>query len=160
MRVALNQLASFLFFTLLLSCGEGYFFKEKIAFSEKGWTYQEKLNFSFEVKDTSQLHNIFLEIEHKETFPTQNIYVNLYTGMKGEVYKKNEISLELFNKLGLPKGKCKNEICKTLIPIQTSTFFDKAGTYAFEIEQNNRSNPIRDILSVTFLLSKEGSKND
>mgnify|MGYP003866118637 CR=1 FL=1 len=143
---------------LLGSCGPNYSFKETKDIPEKGWSYQNKLSFDFEVNDTSQLHDLFIQIEHKETFSTQNIYVNVYTGMKGEALKKNEISLELFSKLGLPIGSCRNELCKTLIPIQTSTFFDKVGTYVFEIEQNNRANPLRDIQSVTFLIQKGGTK--
>ena len=160
MNKGLPVLGFMLIAILLSSCGMDYSFKETKVISESGWSYKDKLSYSFEVSDTSQLHNLYIQIEHKETFPTQNIYVNIYTGMKGEELKKNEISLELFSKLGLPIGTCSNELCKTLIPIQTSTFFDKVGTYVFEVEQNNRSNPLRDIQSVTFLIQKEGTKSE
>ncbi len=143
-----------------MGCSEDYSFKEKKIIPEKGWSYHEKLAFFFEVSDTAELHNLFLEIEHVETFSTQNIYVNVQTGMKGAELKTNTISLELFSKLGLPIGTCKNELCKTLIPIQTSTFFDSVGTYVFEIEQNNRANPLLGIQAVSFLIQKKGRKNN
>ncbi len=144
-------------FMMLFACGEQYSVNQKSEIKKEGWSYDDKLSFSFEVKDTNQLYDLFLQIDHTVDFPRQNIYVNIYTGKKDAQLEKRQLSLEIGNKLGQWLGKCNGENCENLIPLQTNTFFDSPGVYVFELEQYTRLNPLPNISSISFL-AKETSK--
>lgn len=149
-----------LFISILLSsCGEQYNVREMKEIKKGGWSYEDKLSFSFEVKDTNQLYDLYLNIDHSITFPRQNIYVNIYTGKKGEELQKRQISVEMGDKLGRWLGKCSGETCKNLVPLQTKTFFDSPGIYQFELEQYSRLDPLPAINSIEFLAKENGKKS-
>lgn len=142
-----------------MSCGSEYDVREKKEVKADGWSYEDKFTFSFEVKDTNQLYDLFLNINHGVSFPRQNIYVNVYTGRKGETLIKRQLSLEIGDKLGRWLGKCSEENCEQLIPLQTKTYFDKPGEYIFELEQYTRLDPLPKINSIEFLARENGLKS-
>ena len=141
-----------------MSCGPSYDVREKKEVKADGWSYEDKFTFSFEVKDTNQLYDLFLSINHDVSFPRQNIYVNVYTGRKGDELNKRQLSLEIGDKLGRWLGKCSEEKCERLIPLQTKTYFDKSGEYIFELEQYTRLDPLPKINSIEFLARENGLK--
>jgi len=65
-------------FLFLASCGnEIYIYSEKKAVNPAGWAYADSLDFNFEMKDTSLVYSILLDIDHSTDYPYQNIYFNM-----------------------------------------------------------------------------------
>jgi gliding motility-associated lipoprotein GldH len=126
---------------------------------ESGWTYQNILKFDFEVEDTNALYDLYLEVDYNTSFPYQNIYVNVFTGMSEDKMNKTQLSLDLSNNLGIWKGDCNAEKCTYLLPLQKSIYFEKPGRQYFWIEQFSRSENINGIKSIRFVGDIIGTKN-
>lgn len=152
------RLIIWLFFTGLgwSSCSSDYFYEKTNSIESGNWSYEDGLDFSFEIADTLQLYNLWLEVEHSTDYNYQNLYTQIHTEFPSGRQLSEPLSLELADKIGRWYGDCNNSACTLLIPIQQDAFFDQAGTYKITIEQYMRENPVRGIRSIGFLVEKTG----
>jgi len=115
-----------------------------------GWAYQDTLHYEFEIADTSQIYNLFLDLEHSTDFATQNLYVKLYTGFPNGQRPAQRLSIDMADKTGAWLGNCSGEKCRLNIPIQSNAYFDQMGTYSFTVEQFMRVDSLSEVLSAAF----------
>ncbi len=148
--------STFLSLGLLSSCGPDYILKEKIQLENEIWTYDDTLTFSVDIPDTSTIYNLYIEVEHSQDYPFQNLYTNIYTRFPNGQQLKELISLELANSAGLWSGKCQGNHCQTDISIQQGAFFNQPGAYHFSLEQFMRKDSLRGIRSFTFKIEDTG----
>ena len=133
---------------LSYSCEKQYSFAELQSIPEAGWTYDNILKYEFEVQNTQDLYDLYLEIDYRTSFPFQNVYVNVYTGISEDEMKSTELSLDLSNNLGIWKGECSADECTYLLPLQKSIFFEKPGKQFFWLEQHSRTPDLKGIQSI------------
>jgi len=157
MKELLHCIFVFLVF-LSYSCEKQYTFAELHAIPESGWTYDNILKYEFEVKDTTELYDLYLEIDYLTSFSFQNVYVNVYTGLNQNEMKSTELSLDLSNNLGIWKGDCNADQCTYLLPLQKSIFFEKPGKQYFWLEQHSRTEELKGIQSIRFVGDVVGVK--
>ena len=156
-----NRLGLLCIFGLLLSaCGPEIIFEEKQEISPAGWTYADTLDYQFEISDTQQLYNIFLQLEHTTAFATQNLYVKIYTGFPDGKRLSQELSVELADKIGRWLGDCRGEHCTLDIPLQTKAYFNQPGQHSFTLEQYMRTSPLPGISAATLRLEVSETKRD
>ena len=144
---------TFFLFTLcflLQSCGQSFLYEKDISLSDNTWTYENQLDFSFEITDTKALQNLYLDITHSTEFKTQNIYVNFHTKSPSGKVVSDMVSLELAKKNGVWFGNCGGQWCDLRIPIQQNAYFDETGTYTLSVEQYTRTEDLQGVKSVGF----------
>ncbi len=139
---------------LLFGCGKDLEYQKTYQIPDNAWSYQDSLNFNFNIEDTTRIYNLFLEIEHQNTYSYQNLYTSIHTRFPGGERLTETLSLELADKAGNWMGKCSGVSCKLRIPIQQNAFFNASGDYEITLEQYMRKNPIEGIKSISFLLEK------
>lgn len=142
----------------LSACGPNYLFEEEKSIPNEQWSYQDTLDFKFSVSDTSLLYNLYVGFEYADTFPTQNIYVKLYTRFPDGKRLSKPISFDFFDPEGKPAGKCSGGGCSAQILIQQNAFFEKAGEYTITLEQFGRRDPIPGVKSVGLFVEKTALK--
>ena len=147
-----KHLFTFLCFAILglTACGPDFFYEKTYPIKGANWTYADQLDFSFEIEDTLQRFNLWLEVDHNIDYDFQNLYVQIQTRFPSGEQLQEPLSLELADKIGQWHGDCNNSYCSLRIPIQENAFFKQAGTYEIIIEQFMRKNPIRGIRNVGF----------
>ena len=143
---------------LLASCGKNYLYQKEININPQGWSYQDSLNFEFNIADTSTVYNIILEIEHTTEYRFQNLYVQIHTKLPNGERNTQTLSLELAAKSGMWKGDCNAETCLTTIPLQEQIFFQKTGKYQITIEQFMRINPLKNVRKIALKIEKTNLK--
>lgn len=143
MRILLLFFAIFLF-----SCNGDVAFQERVNISNKIWTYDAPLSFSFEIKDTSYTYDILLDIEHTREFGYQNLYTGLHTVMVDGDTIFQQLSIDLADDLGQWLGTCKGNECSQQVLIRKSTSFPAPGLYKMIIEQKSRVAQLEGIKSV------------
>lgn len=133
---------------LFFGCGKNYLFDKTYEIQNGAWTYQDTLNFSFEIQDTSKIYNLFLNFDHSTDYGFQNLYINIYTLFPTGEQIKEMVSFEIANKGGVWFGDCDSEECHLEVPIQENAFFDIPGKYEITVEQNMRKNPLEGIRKI------------
>ena len=142
----------------LSSCGPNYLYEEDHEIDSTGWTYENILNFSFDIQDTLAVYNLFLEIEHSTDYAKQNLYTRISTTFPSGKKLEKILSLELADKSGFWLGDCGGKNCELRLPIQEGAFFNETGTYAIALEQYMRESPVQGIQEIGFKLEKTGDR--
>jgi len=142
----------------LFACAKSYYFEKAYDIPDSGWTYDNSLAFEVEIKDTSSIYNLYLNIDHSMEYAYQNMYVTIHTHFpKGEKLQE-KFSINLATKAGVWQGECGSTSCQLQIPIQEGAFFNQAGTYTFTVEQFMRESPLKGIEGISLAVEDTGVK--
>ena len=142
-----------LLFSFLLgssACGPTVIYQEQRDIDPAGWTYADTLHYPFDIVDTSRVYNLFLTLDHRRDFATQNLYVRVHTGFPNGKRLSQRLSLEISDKIGRGLGDCQQTHCRLDIPIQANAYFDQVGAHYFTLEQFMRTDSLAGIQSVSF----------
>ncbi len=138
--VGLGLLAGLLWW--LTSCGQAPFYEHTAPLKDERWAYSDTVRFSFAVSDTSLRYNLYLTVEHADTFPYQNIYVQIHTAYPDGQRFVKLLPLDLFDTAGQPNGACSGGRCSTEFVLQQRAILPQVGTYEIAVEQYMRYSPV------------------
>lgn len=159
-----NRLLPFGFSAVLLlslfSCGPSYHFSESVDIPTEDWTYDNVVDFEFQIEDTLQIYNLILAITHHQDYAYQNLYTRIGTYFPSGQNLRETLSLELADKAGRWQGNCSGKYCTVEIPIQEGAYFNAAGDYKISLEQYMRKDPIAGIKNISFHIEKTENKRE
>ncbi len=150
-------LSVFLFQT---SCDNKYYFQKNIDIPGAQWAYSDTLSYQFDITDTLETYNLYLNLEYADTFSNQNIYIKLHTVFPDGKRLSKQKSFDLFDVQGQPQGQCSGRKCEMQTLLQEKAFFNHPGTYEIILEQYTRQDPLPGIFSVGLALEPTGVKRD
>jgi len=154
----MRGLLLFCSFILFYACSETPFFESKIEIPEANWSYEYIPSFTVPVKDTTQNHDLFLELKHSPDFSYQNLYLKINTTFPNGEIKEEQLSIDLANNLGSWIGKCKGGSCQINIYLLENFKFSDPGDYKFAFEQYSRSKELKGIQSLSFKINRLGNQ--
>ena len=152
--IVVNLFMASLFIFILSSCGKNYEFQQEHKIKDGKWTFADSLVFNFEIKDTTQVYDLLLGIQHSLEYPYQNIYLQINAKFPSGSIDHQIRSFDLANKTGTWLGDCNKNGCAYIMPIQKSTFFKEIGKYEFVIKQNMRIDSLN-VQKVSLYLDKK-----
>jgi gliding motility-associated lipoprotein GldH len=140
---------------IFLSCHPGkVHYQETVVFEEETWNYSDTAHFAFSIQDTLQRYNLYLDVEHRDDYPFQNLYVIIHSKTpKGEIIK-DQHSLELQEKDGFWMGDCQGKSCELRFILREGLAFAEIGDYKISIEQYSREENLKGIQSMGIYLEK------
>jgi gliding motility-associated lipoprotein GldH len=144
-----------LLFSSLSSCSTLY--DETRTLDNRTWQQGQPLSFEFEIEDTEQLYDLFLEIKHGTDYPYQNMYCLVKTTMPDGNHREEQASLEFANAKGYWLGDCDEETCTRSIPFIIKTQFPTAGKYTIALQQHSRPEQLAPIEYVRLYIDKSSS---
>lgn len=153
---------NYLFFFLLLtpffffSCGDSYLFEKTHAIEKGAWTYENTLDYTFEIADTTKIYNLLLEVEHSQAYAYQNCYFKIYTQFPSGEKTNQLLSIDLADGIGRWQGDCGSKSCTILLDIQKQAFFNALGSHTITLEQHMRKNPLKGIEHLAIKLEDTG----
>jgi len=135
---------------IFMSCDSNSVFNEKKDFSEKYWSFNDPAEFEFEIKDTSQPYNFFLNIRNTSRYQFQNIYLQYYLeDSTGMLLAKELKNIQLFNTItGVPLGDGIGDIFDIERVVLEDYSFRNPGMYRLRFDQFMRQDTLPEILSV------------
>jgi gliding motility-associated lipoprotein GldH len=121
---------------------------------DHNWSYLNKFRFPFKIDDEKQLYNLYFNLRVTADYKYSNIFVLIaQTGPdKRKTIKRYE--LKLANKDGEWLGSGSGNLYTYQVHFLTGYKFPIKGTYTFEIEQNMRYNPLREVSDVGLRVEK------
>lgn len=141
---------------MITACGPHYDVKEFREIKDGKWYYKDSLSYDFTIKDTSKIYNLYLQVEHADTFAYENLYVKIHTIFPNNQRLEQQVSLELANKAGIWNEESNGGECRPLIALQEGAFFNQIGKYKLTIEQFMRFEPVLGVKKIGFLLQNTG----
>lgn len=140
----------FLFVLVVLqtACGPDFLYKSEKTISHGVWSYRDTLDFRFTISDTTRLYDLYLDFEHADTFPTQNLYLKLYTLFPDGTRLSKVKSVDFFDSKGNPFGRSSGHTCRLHSLLQENTFFSSPGEYRITLEQYMRRDSLSGINAV------------
>lgn len=134
------------------SCDSRTIVYEKEVTFGNHWSYDQQLDFAFEVPDTLAAYDLILEIEHDKEYPFQNFYTQFTTSYPSGKVVNDMVSMELADQYGQWKGDCGRETCVAEILLSGNTLFRNMETHRIQIEQYTRTPLLSGINKIRFLL--------
>jgi gliding motility-associated lipoprotein GldH len=140
--------------TLLFSCKKTYWYEGSQKIKNELWRYNDTVKYSFPIKDTSAIYDLYLQVVHDKDYPFQNVYTRIHTLFPNGKKINQVFSLNLYSPDGACKGKCSGNTCTVQIPLQMGAYFENMGSYHIGIEQFMRSDSWAGIQSIGLKIDK------
>ena len=152
------KLFFFISIFLIAGCSENALFQEKKTIAAAGWNYDAPAHFEFEIKDTSSLYNIFMNLTATDSFASQNVYLQLSTVFPDGKKQSAVRSFDIFDSEGKMLGEMSGHTATHQFQLQKTAFFNMPGTYSIDVEQYTRSEPLKGIAAVELAVEKAAKK--
>jgi gliding motility-associated lipoprotein GldH len=141
---------------ILSSCDKNRIYEKNISVEKYSWDSKFVPSFTVEIKDTSVLYNLYINVRHAEFYPYQNIWLLVSTGFPDSTVSSKRIEIMLANKEGKWFGEGLGDIWDYRTLIQENAFFTTPGNYTFTLTQNMRQDPLPGIMSIGVRIENTG----
>lgn len=142
----------------LNACNSHVIFDEVYLIPEYGWVYGEQASFEFDIKDTTALYRMAVDIDHSTEYPFQNIYLRIHSVFPNDTINVIQHSVELLEGNGQWIGGCSGEECSVKVILSENMYFNQTGKHKISFEQYTRRDSLIGIQKWGLVLEKMGSK--
>lgn len=141
---------AFYLLLVLMFCGctGNTVYDDNVFIPAEGWHYKNRAQFNIELSDTASFHNIYINLRITPDYEYSNLYVLFHAKSPAGDSTTRRIDLTLAESNGHWLGKGTASIISYRIPIIQKFVPKKAGTYHFEIEQNMRTNTLKEVINI------------
>ncbi|MEY3678807.1 MAG: gliding motility lipoprotein GldH [Bacteroidota bacterium] len=156
-RLMIVLLMSFsLFFT---ACeNPGALVDEFIPVEQHHWIYQNKIRVSVSIENPAVSYHVYLNLRHTAAYRYSNIYLRIRQINPDKTTKVFRKEYKLANPDGEWLGTGSGNLFSYQLPVYLNFRFPGKGTYIFELEQNMRDNPLKEISDVGLRVEVAGLK--
>lgn len=136
------------------SCTTVDLYEKNVTIPGFEWKSNYQPEFTFDIKDTAALYDIYLVLRHNERYSFTNIWINLYSQPPGDTMGKAPFDLQLADSKGW-LGSGMDDIYEHRIKLTTTPYPLKAGAYRFKVEQIMREDPLENVMNVGLRIEKK-----
>lgn len=127
-----------LFFAILFSsCDDKRFYDEYVNLDGK-WTKKDKIEFSFEQKDTTTLYNMFVTVRNNNDYAFSNLFLIVKMSQPDNMVKIDTLEYLMANPDGSLLGEGITDTKHNKLWFKENFKFPKSGKYSVSITQANR----------------------
>lgn len=136
------------------SCNSIDLYEKTVTVPKHEWSSSYKPEFTFIIKDSTSLYQVFFVIRHTEKYNFNNIWINLYSQPPGDTLHKAPYELKLAtNEKGwLATGM--DDIYEHRIKL-TDAIRLRAGEYKMKIENIMREDPLLHVMNIGLRVEKK-----
>jgi len=112
---------------------------------KRTWTYIDRVKVPVTISDSSQAYNVYLNLRHTGDYKYSNIFILVHEiSPEGKtITERKEVKLALPDGEWLGKGS--GNLYSYQVLVKSKYRFAKKGNYVFQLEQNMRDNPLREV---------------
>lgn len=116
--------------------------------TNRNWSYVNKVRVPVMIEDNSIVYNVYINLRHTADYKYSNIFLLIRNqGPDGKV-----VTVRKEFKLAYPDGqwlgKGSGNLFSYQLPFYQNYRFPAKGKYIFEVEQNMRDNPLKEVTDV------------
>lgn len=141
---------------MLSSCDANRVFEENQDIPNAQWPVALVPVFEFQIIDTAQTYNLYLNVRNAQHYPFYNLYLRHYLiGPDGRQVNSFLHEMDLMDpKTGEPKGNGAGDIFDHRFKALKNVKFQRPGTYRLKINQYMRQDPLPGIMAVGIRVEK------
>jgi gliding motility-associated lipoprotein GldH len=138
----------------LVSCTTVDLYEKNVVIPGHEWKSSFRPEFSFTIKDSTALYQVYFVIRHNEKYNYNNIWINLYSQPPGDTLHKAPFELVLAtNEKGwLASGM--DDIYEHRLKL-TDAIRLKTGEYKFRAENIMREDPLKNVMNIGIRVEKK-----
>ncbi len=136
-----------------ISCGPKVMYEESIKIATP-WSYDQGVDFIFNVDDTTSTYNLILNVKYNQVFKYQNLYTKFNTRFPDGTKSNDITSLDIRDLSGKSQGKCSGDYCTVPFLIQEQTHFKSTGEHQIQLFQYSRQDTISGIESISLRIEE------
>lgn len=140
----------------LSSCEKNRIYEANVPIKNNTWDSNFTPSYTVDIRDTTLLYNLYVDVHHTEIYPFQNIWLLVTTRFPDSTKLSRRIEVMLANDEGKWFGESLGEICDYRTLIQENAFFTKPGTYTFTFGQIMRQDELPGIMSIGIRVENTG----
>lgn len=137
----------------LAACDRAQIYEDNIAIPDCHWYTENKLSFSVQITDTTELTNLLLALRNTDDYPYQDLWIFMKTTFPNDSSVQDTLHIELADHQGKWLGSGISQF-QNLVFLKENYRFEQVGNYVFSLEQAMRVNPIKGISTVGIRLEK------
>ena len=124
------------------------------AVNNRTWSYINKIRVPVTIEDETAAYNVYINLRHTGDYKYSNIFLLVGTQVPGAKMVKERKEFRLALPDGQWLGKGSGNLYSYQLPYKENVKFPRKGQYLFEIEQNMRDNPLREVTDVGLRVEK------
>jgi gliding motility-associated lipoprotein GldH len=125
---------------LMISCNDTIEFNQYKAVEDNSWKSGEKMNFTFEIKDTISPKNLFINIRNNSDYAFSNLYVITALKFPNNSLVIDTLQYEMTDASGIFLGSGFSEIKENKLFYKEHKVFPVSGNYSLTIVHAMRKN--------------------
>lgn len=121
---------------------------------QHNWTYTKKVSVPVKIEDSAAVYRVFINLRHTSDYKYANLFIRIreiHPDRKSKIYRRE---FRLANPDGEWLGTGSGDLYDYQLLLHPKFRFSQKGTYIFELEQNMRDNPLREISDVGLRVEK------
>ncbi len=124
--------------------------------SNRNWAYTNKLKFTVNITDANTPYNLYLNLRVTGNYKYSNMFVIVHQTHAANASAKpgTRYEVRLANPDGEWLGDGSGNMYSYQTPFKLNYKFPAPGTYTFQLEQNMRDNPLREVSDVGIRVEK------
>jgi gliding motility-associated lipoprotein GldH len=134
-------------------------FEKNLPINCDGWRLDDSLVYEVKIDDIQQKYDLSINVRHRDIYEFMNLYVNIITRMPNNSIKKEIISLPLCDDGGKWYGNCSGDVCFQRMYLMKNVVFPIAGVYTFRINQEMRTEELRNLFDIGLRVEKSKKSN-
>ena len=124
------------------------------ALDNRTWSYINKVRVPVEIEDEKAAYNIYVNLRHTADYKYSNIFLLVHFKRPDGKMVTERKEFKLAHADGQWLGKGSGNLYSYQLPLSENHRFPNKGKYLFEIEQNMRDNPLKEITDVGLRVEK------
>jgi len=143
-----------IFLILFSACDKGVVFEKNVSIPDYKWNMNNIVNLETEIKDTTALYNIYINIRNASGYQFSNLFLFLNTTTPAGTMARDTVELILADEGGRWLGNGQGDIWDNRILFKKNFRFPQAGTYKFALQQAMRVNPLPEVADAGIRIEK------
>lgn len=140
---------------LASACDSSVVFEEHQPIPAEGWHYKNLVVFEALVNDTTNLHNLYIDVRNTTDYGFNNFFVFLDIEFPDGNILRDTIECALADRTGKWTGRGFGKIRSNRFLFRTDVWFPLEGTYVFRIEQAMRREVLEGISDIGLRIEKK-----
>ena len=124
------------------------------SINNRTWSYINKIRVPVHIKDNKVPYNVFINLRHTGDYKYSNIFLLIHTRTPAGKASTERKEFKLAYPDGQWLGKGSGNLYSYQLAFRADYLFPDTGKYLFEIEQNMRDNPLKEISDVGLRVEK------
>lgn len=156
MKKIILQISVFLLgIALFFACEQGAVYDQFSEIPKEGWNKDSLLVFAIDVRDTTQFHNLYINLRNDINYKYSNLWLFIDINPPGGTVVTDTFEITLANPSGKWLGEGFGGLKTRELLYKSSVYFPVSGRYEIRIQQGMRENILKGITDVGIRLEKQ-----